>query len=473
MYSILLILILVFSGSFSLDPIARYETNSWAPASSIDGEPRANNVSGPTAPETRPLTHSAATGTQAAEHGLDKRGSERLGMQATIMVVTTLVALAASLAMVNRDPPSDRDARHRARRRQKKFQAKAKPSPKRTYNKLLLLLGLLLILFLLFLALAIHSYNQALEQPQLIEEPLYTHHGHFNYTFSVAPSEQFVSQTNGQELGVSLRQEDGPTAQIALGRTLELEFRYSLQGLEDEELWIEINGELQVRGENGWHRDLASLPVRSFGNRRGFVSTLIEMQQVRELIDSMEEQTGGTPGVYELVFAPRVVVQGEDLDDVYQPEYVIEIGNSQIRPSMELGHVEHRTRPTMTSIANTLPPVLGLTLSVERARALGLYGALVTGLATMLLGAWIGWGLFTVPTARIAARYGKMLVEVDTVENPGTRRIRVQRIRDVARAAKKSGQPILHHESETEHMYCVADGENMYIYSLPKQSEES
>ncbi len=512
MVSILLIVIIAVLGPGLLRPIVPNETGPFARIPVIDGGPTAsyhaltpsesgaqvatNNITAPLAYRLavflstdeptigQSVLHRDAISLgekgfhpapQATEQGLNRHKQGLSLRSAAIERTVVAVALLAGLAMVRENPTSDEPKlKRRARRRQRKLAGILRPPPKSSYKKLLGLLGLLLIVFLLLTTLAIYSYNQALEQTLLVEETLYTHRGHFDYTFSVAPSEQFVRQSGGfyELAAIASTDEQESAAMISLARTLELEFRYALEGLDEEQLWIEINGELLVRAGNGWRRDLTSLPVRSFAGRRGLVSTLVDMKQVRELIDNIEGQVEEMPSLYEIVFVPRVVIQGEDVDDVYQPEYVIEVENNQIRPSMELEHVEHRTEPVMTALSNTLPPVLGLTLSVERARALGLYGALTAGLATILLGSWIGWSLFTIPTARIAARYGKMLLEVDSLEDSSARRIRVQSIRDVARAAKRSGQPILHHESETHHMYCVADGENLYTYSLPKEPEE-
>jgi hypothetical protein len=396
-------------------------------------------------------------------------------VEITLQGAVAMAALTAILAMVNSGQERDEPRlSERERLSQRETARGLRPHPGESFKKPLRLLGFLVTCFLLFAILAIDSHNRPLEQTQVVEETRYTHRAQFGYIFNVAPSEQFVRLDTGS-LGLATMisaDEHGPTAITTFGRTLQLEFSYFLEGLDDEQLWIEINGEVFVRAGNGWRKDVMRLPMRNFTGKHGAVSTLVEMQQVGSLIDSIEEQADESPGPYEMVFAPRVVLRGETVDDVFQPDFVIEIENNQIRPDVELERLEHRTEPVMTSLSNMLPPVLGLTLSVERARVLGLYGALITGVATFLLGAWIGWTLFTIPTARIAARYGKMLVEVDTVENPGTRRIKVQSIRDVARVARRSGQPILHHEDESQHLYCVADGESMYTYSLLKGPEE-
>jgi signal peptidase I len=385
-----------------------------------------------------------------------------------------LAALTAGMAMVvmgGKPEKSTRAVRRRLRRPRARHTPRPGPGP--AYDQLFGLLAVFVLCALLLGTLALYSQRQPLQRVEAVETTRYTQNGSFDYRVTVAPSDLYAGTRLGPAdlTSPASPEGQGPMVFATLARSLELSFAYSLDGVPADAVSGDTGGELLLRGDPGWSRTLSTLPQEAFQGNTARVTARVDFGTVAALAASIGEQTGYAPRTYQIAFVPQVTIQGESggaaLSDVYQPEFVIQVAADQIRLEPLLERAEPRMETVEQSVPNTLPSVAGRTISVARARALGLRGALISGLAAALLGAWLGLVLLKSPTARIAARYGSLLVPVEPVGVEGARLIRVQRISDLARVAKLYGQPILHDEDETEHHYLVADGANLYQYILP------
>jgi len=390
-----------------------------------------------------------------------------------------LAGLTAGLAMIvlgGEPPTAASSARGRSGRRASR--ARAKQASQCGYDLAMVLLAALGLCCLLFVALAAYSYSRPLQSVQTAQVTRYIHTGSFDYAVEVSPSELYAGTRLGPaELAGSVPQDgQGAVVLASVARSLHLDFEYVLDGVEPAAVSGRIGGQAVIRTDEGWSKTVVSVPEQSFEGNRAHLAMDIDLGQVTTLIDVIREQTGYSPRTYEIVCLPRIHIEGEmggqPIDDSYAPEFVIQVGYDQLRldPNME------REEPRIETVEQVEPGVLfslgGRAISVSKARAIGLWGAVATGLGTVALGGWLGHKLSHSPAARIAARYGKLLIAVDDVDMAAGRHIRVRRISDLARVAKQAGQPILYQDRGEEHHYLVADGENLYEYTIPVTPEE-
>jgi len=82
-------------------------------------------------------------------------------------------------------------------------------------------------------------------------------------------------------------------------------------------------------------------------------------------------------------------------------------------------------------------------------------------------GGSFAYALYTDERARIRARYGARLVDVEVPPVIGEEAIRVASIRDLARLAERAGTVILHTPLPGGHRYFVRDGDDTYEYIVP------
>lgn len=232
----------------------------------------------------------------------------------------------------------------------------------------------------------------------------------------------------------------------------------------------------EVSAANGWQRTVELRPATSFSGGAFSASGTLDFANIKALIDRFEQQTGLKRQQYTLAVVPEVVVNGTlaglELHDEYAPRLEFRLDETQVQLQKPGSGAQDPLKPSkdgMLKGAHTEPntiALLFLKLEVPVARwiapivlALALCGTLALGLPI----------LRTRPdeAARIAAKYGALLVAVaDGDQPPGARVVAIATIDDLARLAERGGQIILHEASGTRHRYIVQDAGTTYCYKI-------
>lgn len=214
-----------------------------------------------------------------------------------------------------------------------------------------------------------------------------------------------------------------------------------------------------------------SAVTRQFeGNSTAGVFT-VDFRAVRELIDQVEAETGSQPAEYTLSVRPHITVVGNvgshAVDESYTPAFDVQYTRTRITPPTELGLSENVSIGEDVIMANQLG-VLGIEQSVVAWRWTSV-GAAVLGLGTAATIAMVGFpGLGRPEAERVHARYGSMLVPVETNgSTPSATSIHVGSMSYLARLAQRDGGIIFHESSPAVHRYFVRDGQDTYDYMVP------
>jgi hypothetical protein len=206
-------------------------------------------------------------------------------------------------------------------------------------------------------------------------------------------------------------------------------------------------------------------------------SGAIDLNQVQELIDRFEQQTGLQRQEYTLAVVPLVNTQGsvagQELQDDFSPRLTFRLDQLQLQLVQGSGNTTDALRPSKQgllkrarSVPNTIS-LLGLTLAIAPTRwlalsglALGLAGALALGLPMLRVGQ-------ADEATRIRLKFGALLVATQAMTlKADDRVIDVATIDDLAKLAERESRMILCQSSDNAHRYFVQDGDVTYRYQI-------
>jgi signal peptidase I len=224
----------------------------------------------------------------------------------------------------------------------------------------------------------------------------------------------------------------GDPAFLRLVNNLSLVFRYHFVATSPHA----VGGEerLLVRVEDpttNWRRTLTLQPWRQFSGDRFRASGTLPLVRLRSLIGGVERLTGVHRESYTLTVLAQVALRGTlaggKLHERFSPSLAFALDPLVLRlaPSASLGRPASPLTPSRMGAVEVLRAsslsALGLRIEVARARRLGLLAgglALAAGLLLSLL--LLVRGLRLDEPARIAARYGPLLIPVSLL--PSTER---------------------------------------------------
>jgi hypothetical protein len=187
------------------------------------------------------------------------------------------------------------------------------------------------------------------------------------------------------------------------------------------------------------------------------------------MVTRAEQQTGFSPGIYEIAVVMTVQLEGEPSDQSGQL-FVAELP-MELRDKVLLIHNDLTvSKPVVVSeeshVANDLKG-LGVSVPIRLARALA--GSLLAmlliagGIYASRVRGRVGSG----ELARIQLRYGSLIVPVTGTTPNGAHPIDVASMADLVRLARRADQMVFYDQrSPSEHWFFVPDGGVRYQYKL-------
>lgn len=304
-----------------------------------------------------------------------------------------------------------------------------------------------------------------LERIETVDRILFEHEARFAYSASVEPSVVYDSDTVSSPSSGS-----DPTALYTqLLDQLLVEFRYRLESPAAESVHGTIDAELRIgAGEELWTRTVPLLGSFEFNGSSTSTSFPVDVSRVLAMVNRAEEETGFSPGTYQLAVAARVRLEaspGEPSVEFFEAVLPMElrgtlltIVNENLAMTAVTSKPEERLEPHDIDI-------LGLSVSTRSARAT--VGAL---LAMALLGGVIHAigvrrRLGSGELARIRLRYGSLIVPVSETTPNGEHAVEVKSMSDLVRLARRAEQMVFHQQDATSRTrFFVPDGAVVYEF---------
>jgi signal peptidase I len=332
---------------------------------------------------------------------------------------------------------------------------------------------------LLFLAAAIYSFLQPLEKPTEVERVRYTHTSQTRYTIHTQPSVLYPDNILGPFEPDPSKPADTPattTILTSLARSLDLEYRYSLETASPAEVLGTLDFELQVKAGDAWTKTSPIGSTISFSGPAVSSQAAVDFAEIQALIQTVEKETGYQPGSYEIVLVPTVSVSGDaggyPINETVSQPFTMLYNRTTIKMDNVLKTQNTKTVQETIQQPNVIR-VSRLSIPVKLARLASLLGGIFCLSITGLLSAGVFFGVGLDEPASFQARYGNMIVSVASADLNKGRKVQVAAFRDLVRLAQRDGQMILHKGFEYDsHLYFVPDGETVYIYPVKGSKEE-
>jgi signal peptidase I len=336
------------------------------------------------------------------------------------------------------------------------------------------------VLAALFLGVVVLAFRTDAHSGRSVSEPTYAETGTYSYEIQMEPSTLYP---DGLVSSPPLVQADSPVAPqpprpafSALVRDARVKFDYELDSTAPADLFGTISADLVIRATGGeWSRTTPLLAPEPFDGTATSRSVTVDLRAAKALIARVEEETGLRGGPYEIVVLMRIDGHGTYLGDPFETSFeapfALTYNNALITPPAEL------TTQARASTTTTLTEPRTLSMGFWAPSVSLVRGLTVTGFATAVvvsigLGAVLALSLWNDENARIRARYGSQLVDVQTGDTAAEESIGVASIRDLARLAERFGSVILHQPLPNGHRYFVRDGEDTYEFVLTGNESE-
>ncbi len=262
-----------------------------------------------------------------------------------------------------------------------------------------------------------------------------------------------------------------------LNETFTVQAQYQLQAESDVTAQGTYRLLAQIRDDTGWKRTMVLVPETSFSEPMFTVEGIVNLEQAQTYIDVLEEKTGFRANRYYLDVILEVQVTGQldarpfsasfspTLRFQYTPlaVYLYEDPFASGNPlsAVQEGLVRYEEKQP-----NALH-ILGVTIPVPVARALGLAIALPS-LAVLF---WLGADLYRASRRseleRIFLLHGHQIVQTRDVRFSDTLQpVEVASFTDLAAIAEQQGRPIVHLPDGSLHHFFVQTEMQLYHYRM-------
>ena len=209
----------------------------------------------------------------------------------------------------------------------------------------------------------------------------YTHLGYFNYSSEVPED---IYENNQLETGDPIFRQ--------INDSINIVFSYEL----DSDKKTDVTGTYKmlaiIKDTTGWEKSIELIPPSLIQGSSFTSSTVLDLNDIDNVIDNFENQTGITNKRYTLILQPQVEIKGQigdrTFEDTFMPElsfYMDEqkliLTNSASENELELNPTLGGTVMGRTSSPNTIS-FLGLNVNILLARMISFYmiGAAVIAL---------------------------------------------------------------------------------------------
>lgn len=297
---------------------------------------------------------------------------------------------------------------------------------------------------------------------RLVVQPVaFTHNGSFTYSAPASPPLYPNGPTTGDPIFTRLAD------RVTVG------FTYAV----DSAATLALDGTVRVdavlSGAGGWKRVVPLLDPRPIEAGDTDVEVVLNLPALRALGAEADAITGTAGGLHVAV-APSVdfggTVAGLDVGGRFGPLLDFTLDATALRlvtPAGDARRIERSQAGTVdmpTSRATDLAlPLVGRRVAVATARIVGILG----GVALLLLAAALGWAgrrRADGEPARIAARYGHLLIPIRSDAHHNGPPVDVATIADLVRLAEHHEQLVTHHVDTGGHTYVVCAQGRAYRY---------
>ncbi len=312
---------------------------------------------------------------------------------------------------------------------------------------------------LLSALLGVLAFTRSPVRTDVVEEA-YAHQGAIDYSARVARNAVYPDG----------RVTTGQPVFLRLVERLRLEFRYRLESQAPVSARGQIALDARLTDGRGWSRTLPLAEERSFSGVETAVGGTLDLGRVQRLVDEVQALTGSGQATYSLTILPRVSVTGRNgadpIDDSFAPSVAFDLGDLRLQPNLEAGTGVGPFAPRQAeSATRSVPNRISLgavELSVVAARRLSLLGLA----GALLLAALAAGSLLRRregdEVARIAARFGPLLLPVAARPPDWARVTELSDMESLARLAEHHGRMILHLVDGSRHSYVVEEGGSVY-----------
>ena len=291
----------------------------------------------------------------------------------------------------------------------------------------------------------------------------YAHQGRFAYEGVVRRSEVYPDG----------RVSTGEPVFLRLVPRLRVSFDYQFESRLPAEAAGNVSLAARVSDGRGWERTLVLARARPFAGRSASTSGTLDLRRIQAIIDRLRDLTGSAQSVYTVAVVPRVTVKGsvgsEPLDAVFAPALAFELGDLRLQPKLDgsgegVGPFARREPGTGTQATANRVELGALSLPVATARRLSLIGLIASALLGLLGLALLSQRFRGEEHARIAARYGHLLLPVVTRPQEWSRVTELADIESLVRLAQHHDRMIMHVVDGDEHAYVVEEAGSVYRY---------
>jgi len=323
---------------------------------------------------------------------------------------------------------------------------------------------------LLCAVLAAYAYVLPAETDETVERTSYQHSGSFSYTVEMRQSSLYPSGKVESPSVVSPGDSEasGPAVAARLAENLHLTFVYELISEQHPDVSGELAYAIEISAGNGLKRTDSLRPAESFGGSSSVSEVDVDIASLLALIDQIEQETGFSPGAYEVRIIPTVRVQGQVGTDLvsgtFSPAFTMGVTRTtisldpQLQRTQPVSALEHARRPRVIALARIQIPVALARSAALLATAVCLALTVAAALGSRLI-------MGRSEAASIAMRYGALLMPVAEADLSKAHVIRVGSVNDLARLAQRDGRLIFQTEPESGGpLYFVHDGQIAYTY---------
>lgn len=222
----------------------------------------------------------------------------------------------------------------------------------------------------------------------------------------------------------------------------------------------------QLRDASGWSHSFEMAPAIRLTPTGGHAVGLLDLRELRRLIDAKESATGVHRDAYSVVVraaVDRTVRSGaSESRAAFDAKLSFDLDDHELRltdPGPDALHPRHGDLVTTPVERTNRIMLLGQGIPIPLLRAIACALALLVG---------AGWvetlrrGTSSDEMTSIEAQYRKLLIPVRALETPRDDEVDVASITALVRLATQAGAPILHADGT----YQVADGPNLYRYTV-------
>ena len=389
------------------------------------------------------------------------------------LVVAGFVALSGLIVLlpfVLGEPKTER------RRRKRSQEERREPAMNTQSENGQTLLTLLVAVALASLVLGGLALSRPLDRT-VTQTAEYQQAGTFSYS---APAPSGVYDANGVTTG------DPIFTQIT--NNVDFRFAYELTSSQSTDVSGTAGMQAVLSDSSGWKRSLELLPPQAFTGARFIAVGTLDLSQVRTVIKQFEQTTGITAHQYSVSIVPQAqlkgTIAGAKLDTTYSPTLKFTLdqdsmslvgssssseasASSPLTPSQS-GQVKY------TAQAPNELSLLTFSLAVGTARIAALFGFIISLFGLIWYGLLALRGARADEPARIQARYGALLIDVDDANFENTSRvIDVVRFADLLRLAEREERMIMHQRTGGTDRYYVQDEAITYRYRVAPRGEQS